>query len=88
VGEAIGAKALHPSPFVVDANEQVFPHCLDVGTQGRELGTAVPVATKQDDAAGERMRQPLAIDRCQLATRDVKNQWGVEGHGEVILFQR
>ena len=48
----------------------------------------MPVATKQDDAAGERMRQPLAIDRCQLGTRDVKNQGGVVGHGEVSVFQR
>ena len=79
VGEPIGAKALHAPAFVIDANEQVGPQRLDLGAQGRELGTVVPVAAKQNHAANQRMGQALAVDVRQRSARNINDQRGMAG---------
>ena len=86
VGEAVGAKALHAAAFVVHANQQVGPHGLDVAAQGGELGTVLPVATEQDDTAGERVGQAAAVSRSQRGAGHVQDDGGMEGrccHGMV-----
>jgi hypothetical protein len=77
VRETVLAKALHAPAFVVDTNEQVVAHGLDVGAQLRQLLATGPVATKQNDAACERVLQSRAICCAELRACDVKNEWGV-----------
>jgi hypothetical protein len=80
VGEAIAAKALHTPAFVVHTNEQVLAHGLDVGTQLGKLLTAGPVATKQNHAASERVRQALAVGVGELGASNVQDEGGVVRH--------
>jgi hypothetical protein len=49
--ETIGSKALNTTPFMVNANQQVFSYRFDVRTQRSELCTTLPIAAKQNDAA-------------------------------------
>ena len=80
--KAVGAKALHAPAFVVHANEQVVTHSFDGAGQFQQLGAVVPVARKQDHAAGQRVRQAAAVGVAERGAGDVKNQGSVFGHGE------
>jgi hypothetical protein len=61
MGEAIGFKALHTAAFVVNADEQIFAHLLDVSAKTAQLRTVLPIACKQNDAANQRMFEALAV---------------------------
>ena len=80
VGEAVVAKALHPSAFMVHRDQQVGPYGLDLGTQVGQLRTALPVATKQDHAAHQGMRQTAAVCLGEAMSLNVQNQGGVCTH--------
>ena len=46
VGQAIGAKPLHPAAFMVHAHQQVAAHGLDGAGQLQQLGAVMPIASK------------------------------------------
>jgi hypothetical protein len=80
VGEAVGAKALHAPAFVVDADQQVGAQVLDLGAQGTELRAAFPVASKQDDPAGERVPEALAVRSGQPGAGNIEDDGGSVHH--------
>jgi hypothetical protein len=80
MGEAVGAKTLHPTAFVVYANQRIWAHRLDVGTQGAELMAAFPIATKQNQASREGVCQAAAVGVAERSARNVQNQGSV-GNG-------
>ena len=80
VGETVGAKALHAPAFVVHADQQVAPHAFDLGAQGTELRAAFPVASKQDDPAGERVPEALAVRSSQPGAGNIEDDGGSVRH--------
>ena len=83
VGEAVGAKTLHPAAFMVHTDQQVGPHGLDVAAQRGELGAVLPVAGEQDDPGGERVLQAAAVGGGQGGASDVEDQGGMDRHKQV-----
>ena len=81
LGEAVAAKALHAPAFVVHADQQVVTHRLDGTGQCQQLGAVLPVAGKQDHAAGQGVGQTAAVHGRQGGTGDVKNEGCVFCHG-------
>ena len=81
VGEAVGAKTLDTATLVVNRDQQVLAHGLDVAAQGRELLTPLPVATKQDHAPHQGMGQTLAVGIGQAQASHIDDQRGVQVHG-------
>ena len=79
MGETIGAKTLHPAPFVIDANQGVWADVFDVFAQSRELRTVDPIAGKQNQPARQGVGQAASVGGAQLGASDVQNQWGVDG---------
>ncbi len=83
--ETIGLKALHAAALMVDANQQVAADFLHLGAQGAELLTVFPVAGEQNNAAGQRMLEPLTISFGQREAGNVDDERrvlarGVRGH--------
>lgn len=77
VGEAIGAKALHPAALVVDADEQVLADRLDFSGELGELLAVAPVAREQDDAPSERVLEAAAVFGVEREAGDVEDDRGV-----------
>jgi hypothetical protein len=61
MGEAIGFETLHTSTFVVNTDEQVFTHLFDVSAKTAQLRTVLPIASKQNNAANQRMLKTFAV---------------------------
>jgi hypothetical protein len=61
MGEAIGFEALHAATFVVNADEQIFAHLLNLSTQAAELLAVLPVACKQNNATNQWMFEAFAV---------------------------
>jgi hypothetical protein len=59
--EAIGFEALHTAAFVVNADEQIFAHALNLSTQSRQLRAIFPITRKQNNAANQRMLQAALV---------------------------
>ena len=62
---------------MVHRNQQIGAQRLDLGAEGSELLTVLPVATKVDDAPDQRMLQALAIHGSETGTGNVDDQGGV-----------
>jgi hypothetical protein len=77
VGEAVGAKALHAPAFMVHADQQVGPRLLDLRRQLGELAPVFKVARKQDQPAGERVLQALAVGLGERGAGHVEHHGGV-----------
>ena len=75
--EAVAAEALDAATLVVDADEQVGADRLDLGDQLGELQAVAPVASEQDDPAGERMGEAAAIVGVEGEPGDVEDDRGV-----------
>jgi len=84
VGKAIGLESLHAPAFVVDTNQQIGAHFLDVPAQGRELRAVLPIARKQNQAADQRVLEALAVNLGQARAGDIDDQGSVKGHGPMI----
>ena len=87
MGKPIGAKALHPPPFMVHADQQVGPQTFDLPGERAELGPIDPVAGKQNQPADQRMRQSPAVVVGERGAGDVDQKWGVLGHGNLGCAQ-
>ena len=87
VGETIGLEALHAPALVVHADEQIVAHGLDLGREGQQLGTVLPVAREQDHAAHQRVRQARAVGRREAGAGNVDDQGGVLGHVFFALIE-
>ena len=83
VREAVGAKALHAAAFMVDAHQQVGPDRLHLGHQLGDLLAIDPVASEQDRAARERVREAAAVVGGQLGAGDVEDDRRVVGEPRV-----
>ncbi len=84
VGEAVRFEALHAAAFMVDANQQVIAHAFDVGAQAAQLLAVLPVAAKQNDAAGQRVLEAAAVGLAERQAGDVDDQGGVLGHVKML----
>ena len=80
MGKTIGLEALHTAAFVVNTDQQVTPHFFDVAAQLGQLGAALPVAGKQDDAPHQGVLQTLAVDAGQAQARNVDDERRMLGH--------
>jgi hypothetical protein len=92
VRETIGLEALHTAAFVVNADQQIATDFLHLDAQGAELLTVFPIASEQNNAASQRMLEPLAISFGQREAGDVDDERrvlarGVGGHGWFFLSQ-
>ena len=85
MGKAIGFKALHAAAFVIHANQQVFANAFDRRAQAGELGTVLPIAGKQNDAACVWVFQAAAIVFGQTQAFNVDDEWGVLGRGDLLF---
>jgi hypothetical protein len=85
MGEAVGAQALHPAPFMVDANQQVGADGLDVGVELGHLLAVGPVAAEVDHPPHQRMHQAPTVSCAQRQTGHIKNDRGM-GHHDNSLF--
>ena len=85
VGHAIGLKALDPTALMVHQNEQITADRLDLAAQLGELRTVLPVAGKQNHAAGQRMAQAATVRGAELQAGQVDDEGAVghevDGHG-------
>jgi hypothetical protein len=73
-GEAVAAKALHPSALVVDADEHIGPQRLDLAVERAHLRAVLPVAAEMDHAAHQRVGQAAAVDGRELGAGDVDDE--------------
>jgi hypothetical protein len=87
MGEPIGSKALHTSAFMVDANEQVFSDCLDLGAQSRELCATLPIAAEQNNAACQRILKSLFVNRREAKTFNVNDERRLDVHSILSTTQ-
>ena len=79
-GKAV-AKALHPPAFVVHRHQQLrLALGVDVAHQRLDLFGRLVVARKQDDAADQRMLEPLALLRDQFQPLHIEHD-RAERHG-------
>ena len=83
MGEPVGAKALHPPAFMVDQDQQVTAHGLDVGAQRRQLLTVLPVASEQDHPADPRMAQAVPVGAGQGQPGHIDDERRVDGFGVI-----
>jgi hypothetical protein len=81
VGKAVGLEALHAPALVINQTQQVLADVLDLLAQLTELRPVLPIAAKQDHAAGQRVLEAAPIDGRQLQAGDVKNEGAVDGRG-------
>ena len=86
VGETVGLEALDAATFVVDADQQVLAHALDVAAQRAELGPVLPIAGKQDDAADQRVFEALAVCFCEREACNVDDEGSVLGHIGMVFM--
>jgi hypothetical protein len=84
MGETVGAKTLHPTAFVVYANQHIATNGFDIGTQLRELGSALPIATKQNHTTCQGMVQALFVHCSQLCASNIQYQRSMVGHGMIF----
>jgi hypothetical protein len=77
VGEAVAAKALDATAFVIDADEQVVADRFHLGGKLGELLPVTPVAREEDEAAGERMLEAATVVAVERESGDVEDDWGV-----------
>jgi hypothetical protein len=88
VGEAIGLETLHAAAFVVDADQHVGPHLLDVGAERGELGAILPVAGEQDQAASQRVFEAQAVGRREAGAGDIEDDRGMLVHDWITFVLR
>jgi hypothetical protein len=72
--ETIASKTLYSAAFMVNANQQIFSNSLDVCTQSRELRTALPIASKQNETTRQRVFQAFFVDRCERKAFNVDDE--------------
>ena len=58
---------------MVDADEQVRADRLRLGDELGELAAVAPVARKQDDAAGQRVREPAPVGVVESEAGDIED---------------
>ena len=85
MGEAAGAKTLHAPSFVIDADQEVAAHRLDLGAKRRKLSAIFPVAREQDHAAAQRVAEAAAVRGCERRAGNVEDEGRVIGH-EAAFF--
>jgi hypothetical protein len=69
---------------VVYANQHIATNGFDIGAKLRELGSALPIASKQNHTTCQWMAQAFFIYRSQLCTSNIQYQRRMVGHG--IIF--
>ena len=83
-GEAIGAKPLHTSTFMIDRNhKRGVPQTMDFGRECSELFRSGEVACEQDDPADQRIAQALALVVVEFRAGNVEHDgaaWQLEGN--------
>ena len=71
-GEAVGAEALYPAPFMIDRDDQRrVAQCPDLGGERAQLVGAGVVAREQDHTADQRIEQALALRVGERSAGDV-----------------
>ena len=83
MGHAVGAKALHPAAFVIDADQQVRPLAFEIGAQFTELLAAFPVTGEQGDATGQRVLDAAAVVLAECQAGNIDDEGGVFGAHEL-----
>ena len=75
-----GPEPLDAPAFLIDGHdERGLAHGVNIGHQVRELRGIGVVASKEDDAAHQRMAQHFAVLGRQLETGHIDHQWP-KGH--------
>ena len=77
MGEAVAAKTLDATALVIDADQHVGSHRLDLGRELDELAPALPVAPEQDEATGQGVLQAAAVVGIERQAGDVEDDRGV-----------
>jgi hypothetical protein len=72
MGKTIGFKALHPPPFMVNANEQLSTQGFDLLAQSAQLFFVVPVPSKQNHPTRQGVQQSSAIVSRQCQSINVQ----------------
>ena len=80
MGESVGAEALDAAAFVVDTDQQIGPHLLDLLAEFGELFAVFPVAGKQNHAPHQGVGQAALVGLGQAGAGHIDDERGVLGH--------